>query len=419
MSIFNTPPSTTDPLKLLQFFQEKRDASKGGVNGIMSDTNSNTDVDDYVASYHDALNNRRMLAMEEVAEGRNSVLASYTAPVEASTISDNLETASYTPEVDKDSEITKLIESLITESYGEEEGNTSRALSTIDDSDTTGGVTTQGLMSPSSEYKTPRELRERSPIPVTLNFLTKEGSDKGTVERDIYELAYDQGIKGVELKAFMAQVAHESKSFGVIEEDGYIKRNVDSISKDKYKVGDLFNNNKLTKNDAMVGQFKQINRRRFIRDGVTDANGTLKNYSAKNVFDSMYASRMGNGDYASGDGSKYKGRGYIQLTGRDNYRDIGNDIGYDLESNPDLMLRPDVAKLASVAFWKRNVQTLGLDYANIRDVTKAVNGGYNGLDDRKDKYAIYNSASSYEALVNAPSTSERPQARPETRVANN
>ena len=120
MSIFNTPPSTTDPLKLLQFFQEKRDASKGGVNGIMSDTNSNTDVDDFVASTYEALNNRRMLAMEEVAGERNSVLASYTAPVEASTISDSLEMASYTPEVDKDSEITKLIESLITESYGEE-----------------------------------------------------------------------------------------------------------------------------------------------------------------------------------------------------------------------------------------------------------------------------------------------------------
>lgn len=401
MSIFNTPPSTTDPLKLLQFFQEKRDASKGGVNGIMSDTNSNTDVDDFVASTYEALNNRRMLAMEEVAGERNSVLASYTAPVEASTISDNLETASYTPEVDKDSEITKLIESLITESYGEEEGNTSRALSTIDDSDTTGGVTTQGLMSPSSEYKTPRELRERSPIPVTLNFLTKEGSDKGTVERDIYELAYDQGIKGVELKAFMAQVAHESKSFGKIEETNLSSANIQSI----------LNADKEGKRLDPYGSVKK----RFIIDGIT------KNSSSEAVNNSRYRDGVGvgNGDYASGDGSKYKGRGYIQLTGRDNYRDIGNDIGYDLESNPDLMLRHDVAKLASVAFWKRNVQTLGLDYANIRDVTKAVNGGYNGLDDRKDKYAIYNSASSYEALVNAPSTSERPQARPETKVANN
>jgi len=342
-----------------------------------------------------------MLAMEEVAGERNSVLASYTAPVEASTISDNLETASYTPEVDKDSEITKLIESLITESYGEEEGNTSRALSTIDDSDTTGGVTTQGLMSPSSEYKTPRELRERSPIPVTLNFLTKEGSDKGTVERDIYELAYGQGIKGVELKAFMAQVAHESKSFGKIEETNLSSANIQSI----------LNADKEGKRLDPYGSVKK----RFIIDGIT------KNSSSEAVNNSRYRDGVGvgNGDYASGDGSKYKGRGYIQLTGRDNYRDIGNDIGYDLESNPDLMLRHDVAKLASVAFWKRNVQTLGLDYANIRDVTKAVNGGYNGLDDRKDKYAIYNSASSYEALVNAPSTSERPQARPETKVANN
>ena len=389
MSIFNTPLSTTDPLKLLQSFQEKRDASKGGVNGIMSDSNSNTDVDDFVASTYDALNNRRMLAMEEVAEERNAVLASYTAPAEASTISDSLEMASYTPEVDKDSEITKLIESLITESYGEEEeeGNTSRALSTIDDSDTTGGVTTQGLMSPSSEYKTPRELRERSPIPITLNFLNKEGSDKGTVERDIYELAFDQGIKGVELKAFMAQVAHESKSFGDIEETGYLWRNVAAM--------------------------EQVKKDRLNRDKVTKTNN-----SAEKIFNSIYAGKNGNGDYASGDGSKYKGRGYIQLTGRDNYRDIGNDIGYDLESNPDLMLRPDVAKLASVAFWKRNVQTRNLNYTNTRAVTKAVNGGDRGLNERKAKFKKYSKGKEDESTL-APRLSQSPIKRPETKLVNN
>tara|TARA_R110001592_G_scaffold361969_1_gene674415 strand:+ start:309 stop:1514 length:1206 start_codon:yes stop_codon:yes gene_type:complete len=401
MSIFNTPPSTTDPLKLLQFFQEKRDASKGGVNGIMSDSNSNTDVDDFVASTYDALNNRRMLAMEEVAEERNAVLASYTAPAEASTISDSLEMASYTPEVDKDSEITKLIESLITESYGEEEeGNTSRALSTIDDSDTTGGVTTQGLMSPSSEYKTPRELRERSPIPITLNFLNKEGSDKGTVERDIYELAFDQGIKGVELKAFMAQVAHESKSFERIEEKNLSPANIQSI----------LNADKEGKRLDPYGSVKK----RFIIDGIT------RKSSSEAVNNSRYRDGVGvgNGDYASGDGSKYKGRGYIQLTGRDNYRDIGNDIGYDLESNPDLMLRPDVAKLASVAFWKRNVQTRNLNYTNTRAVTKAVNGGYNGLDDRKARFKKYSKGKEDESTL-APRLSQSPTKRPETKLVNN
>ena len=121
MSIFNTPPSTTDPLKLLQSFQEKRDASKGGVNGIMSDSNSNTDVDDFVASYHDALNNRRVEAMNAVEQQKSDVLASYTAPASASN-DDNLETAS----LESQSEVDKLLRGILrnkrkkTESYGEE-----------------------------------------------------------------------------------------------------------------------------------------------------------------------------------------------------------------------------------------------------------------------------------------------------------
>lgn len=176
MSIFNTPPSTTDPLKLLQSFQEKRDASKGGVNGIMSDSNSNTDVDDFVASTYDALNNRRMLAMEEVAEERNAVLASYTAPAEASTISDNLEMASYTPEVDKDSEITKLIESLITESYGEENDSVTDSTNApgtntiVNDGNSAGKVVepeVDGLMS--RPYNAKRMIEINNPVGGTTN----------------------------------------------------------------------------------------------------------------------------------------------------------------------------------------------------------------------------------------------------------
>ena len=119
MSIFNTPPSTTDPLKLLQYFQEKRDASKGGVNGIMSDSNSNTDVDDFVASYHDALNNRRVEAMNAVEQQKSDVLASYTAPASAS--NDDTLMAS----LESQSEVEKLLRGILrnkrkkTESYGE------------------------------------------------------------------------------------------------------------------------------------------------------------------------------------------------------------------------------------------------------------------------------------------------------------
>jgi len=238
-----------------------------------------------------------------------------------------------------------------------------------------------------------------------LAFIKNAGTKQGDNERSVYEYAYEQGLEGDELKAFMSQVAHESSTFSKLEEGGYTRANVNSVSTSRYKVGDTYKGKPLTADDPMVGKFKDINRRRFVRDGVTDPNGTLQNYSAENVHNSMYANRMGNGDFASGDGSRYKGRGYIQLTGRDNYRLIGEDIGEDLENNPDLMLDPKIAEKASVAWWKRNVQTEQPDYTDVEAVTRIVNGGVNGLTDRRKKFNRYNET------VTTPTRTPRPQAR--------
>jgi len=238
-----------------------------------------------------------------------------------------------------------------------------------------------------------------------LAFINSAGTKQGVNERSVYEYAYEQGLEGDELKAFMSQVAHESRTFSKLEEGGYTRANVNSVSTSRYKVGDTYKGEPLTADDPMVGKFKKINRRRFVRDGVTDPNGTLQNYSAENVHNSMYANRMGNGDFASGDGSRYKGRGYIQLTGRDNYRLIGEDIGEDLENNPDLMLDPKIAEKASVAWWKRNVQTEQPDYTDVEAVTRIVNGGVNGLTDRRKKFNRYNET------VTTPTRTPRPQAR--------
>jgi hypothetical protein len=238
-----------------------------------------------------------------------------------------------------------------------------------------------------------------------LAFIKNAGTNQGDNERSVYEYAYEQGLEGDELKSFMSQVAHESRTFSKLEEDGYTRANVNDISTARYKVGDTYKGQPLTAGDPMVGKFKDINRRRMVRDGVTDSNGILQNYSADNVHNSMYADRMGNGDFASGDGSRYKGRGYIQLTGRDNYRLIGEDIGEDLENNPDLMLDPKIAKKASVAWWKRNVQTRQPDYTDVEAVTRIVNGGVNGLTDRRKKFNRYNET------VTTPTRTPRPQAR--------
>ena len=244
---------------------------------------------------------------------------------------------------------------------------------TIDTSELSG----KGLMSP-------RLDKGDEIVPPPSAFIKNKDTTAGDTERELYKDAYQAGLSGDELKAFMAQIAHESSSFGRIEERGY------SWSKN-------------------YNDMSQAWKDRLKRDGVT-----AKNATAERIFNSVYANRNGNGDYASGDGNRYRGRGYIQLTGKDNYRTIGNDIGEDLVGNPDLMLNPDIARKASIAWWKRNVRgsVPDDDYTNINAVSGLVNRGSatltaSGLDDRKKKFARYN-----EAVTNR-ATSPRPMLRPD------
>lgn len=94
----------------------------------------------------------------------------------------------------------------------------------------------------------------------------------------------------------------------------------------------------------------------------------------------VYANRMGNGDEDSGDGWNFRGRGLIQLTGRDNYRACGEALGADLESDPDLVSTPMYAALSAGWFWHKN--HLNNIAEDIVAVTKKINGGTHGLDDR-------------------------------------
>ncbi|MEM9360360.1 MAG: MltA domain-containing protein, partial [Pseudomonadota bacterium] len=92
---------------------------------------------------------------------------------------------------------------------------------------------------------------------------------------------------------------------------------------------------------------------------------------------------LGNGNEASGDGWSYRGRGLIQLTGRNNYRDIGNRIGIDLESTPDRVLEPDIALAVTLAYWNsRNISAYA-DEDDLQQVTRLIHGGLNGLDTRR------------------------------------
>jgi putative chitinase len=96
----------------------------------------------------------------------------------------------------------------------------------------------------------------------------------------------------------------------------------------------------------------------------------------------VYAGRNGNGDEASGDGWRFRGRGLIQLTGRDKYFYYGRMIGADLVAKPDLAATPEIAAMVAGAYWKdRGLNELA-DKGDFREITRKINGGYNGLSDR-------------------------------------
>lgn len=97
----------------------------------------------------------------------------------------------------------------------------------------------------------------------------------------------------------------------------------------------------------------------------------------------VYASRMGNGDEASGDGWKYRGRGYIQLTGKANYQSLTTDLGIDFISKPELLETIEYAALSAGWFWNKNGLNAFADKDDILSITKRINGGTNGLAERK------------------------------------
>lgn len=140
------------------------------------------------------------------------------------------------------------------------------------------------------------------------------------------------GMKGRELAQFLAQCAHESLNFSALKE----------LGDEKY----------------------------------------FKRYDIK--YAPERARRLGN--LRPGDGARYIGRGFIQLTGRDNYMRAGRALGLPLLDQPELAERPDIAAKIAVWFWQNRVQPRVQDYSNTRAVTRPINSGLAGLDDRDEKY---------------------------------
>ncbi len=124
----------------------------------------------------------------------------------------------------------------------------------------------------------------------------------------------------------------------------------------------------------------------------TDALANAYQRNPEKIANKVYSSRMGNGDEASGEGWKYRGRGYIQLTGKSNYSKFDATVGDDIVGNPDLVATK--YPLASAAFFFDSnklwsICDKGSDDATVTAVTKRVNGGTIGLSDRIKHFKEY------------------------------
>ena len=156
------------------------------------------------------------------------------------------------------------------------------------------------------------------------------------------------------INMFLAQIGHESNSFSVTVEN-------------------LNYSNEARLLQIFGKHIKQSEAKDFVRNPVKLANR-------------VYANRMGNGSEASGDGYRFRGRGLPQLTGRDNYAAAGKALGLDLLSNPDLLLQPDISALAAAWFWSNAGCNVLADGGKFEAVTRKINGGLNGLDDRLARF---------------------------------
>ncbi|WP_285961143.1 glycoside hydrolase family 19 protein [Pseudomonas tohonis] len=121
------------------------------------------------------------------------------------------------------------------------------------------------------------------------------------------------------------------------------------------------------------------------RGGDGQPNALARAYQRRPVViaNHVYANRMGNGSEESGDGWRYRGRGLLQITGRGMYQRCGEALGLPLLEQPDLLLQPEPAVLSAAWFWQSNGLNALADAGDLEGITRRINGGLNGLAERK------------------------------------
>ena len=175
------------------------------------------------------------------------------------------------------------------------------------------------------------------------------------------------------IAAFIAQVGHES---------GHLARLVENLN---YSADGLANTwpSRYGEPDGKGG-FVKVQ----VAGKVRNKPNTLALIAARKpeqIANIAYGNRMGN--TAPGDGWKYRGRGLIQITGKNNYRACGEVLGLDLIAQPELLEKPQHACMSAAWFWATNgMNTLG-DAGNFDAITQRINGGQNGATDRQALYA--------------------------------
>ena len=127
------------------------------------------------------------------------------------------------------------------------------------------------------------------------------------------------------------------------------------------------------------------------RAGAAMALAQLGHESGSFVFRQEFASgaayegRADLGNTEPGDGPRYRGRGWIQVTGRRNYRTAGLALGVDLEAEPERAAEPEIAWRVAAWFWRSRALA---DVTDLERVTRRINGGTNGLADRRARYEV-------------------------------
>lgn len=160
---------------------------------------------------------------------------------------------------------------------------------------------------------------------------------------------------------FLAQIRHECADFSHFEESLYYT--------DPERIAKIFRTAFDENHDRVISQVE-----------IDFAAGYARN--PRKLANRAYAFKYGNGNEDSGDGYKYRGRGPIQTTFKDNYRMASEWANSDLVTNPDQLLIPDIGCAAACGYWRSHGCNELADVGDIRGVTKQINPGLAGLEER-------------------------------------